>query len=88
MRPKAKWIGLAAAASLALLAAGCGDNPSVIVYEQGKYQGKPDTRPWESDQSPVSQPKPWAKGDKEAWEKGVRARTDAQNEYLRVTGGH
>lgn len=88
MKPAVKWIGWAAAASLALLLAGCGEDRQVIVYQQGKYQGKPDTRPWESEQSPVSLPGAWPKGNKEEWEKAVKARTGEQNEYLRVTGGH
>lgn len=87
MRPTVKWIALAAAAVLALLATGCGEDTTVIVYKQGKYQGKPDTRPWEAGQSATSQPNQWPKGDKEAWEKAVKARTVAQNEYARV-GGH
>jgi len=84
MKPAVKCIGLAAAASLALFGTGCGEKATVIVYKQGQYQGKPDTRPWESDQSPTSQPNPWQKGDKDSWEKTVKARTLGQNEYVRV----
>ncbi len=40
-------------AGVALLVAfglgACGEREQVIVYQQGKYQGKPDTRPWEND---------------------------------------
>lgn len=69
---------VAAAATLALGAAGCGEQAAVTVYKQGQYQGKPDTRPWDNDQF---------KGDKSAWERSVKARNLGQNEYVRITGG-
>ena len=69
---------VAAAATLALGAAGCGEQAAVTVYKQGQYQGKPDKQPWENDQF---------KGDKGAWEKSVKARNLGQNEYVRITGG-
>ena len=34
-----------------LALAGCGENPQVINYKQGTYQGKPDTPAWKD--------KPW-----------------------------
>ncbi|MFO1363920.1 MAG: hypothetical protein U1F45_15860 [Burkholderiales bacterium] len=65
--------GLAAAVALGL--AGCGENPQVTVYKQGKYQGKPDTKPWDSPE--------W--GGKQAdWERAVNNRTLSQNEYTRT----
>ncbi len=75
---------IAVAALLPLVAAGCGEKPTVTVYKQGKYQGKPDTQPWDSSQSPTSQPNQWQKGDKGAWEKALKARTLGQNEYERI----
>ena len=27
----------------------CGEKSQVVVYKQGKYQGKPDGRPWDND---------------------------------------
>ena len=69
---------LAAAVALPWVAAGCGEKSSVTVYKQGQYQGKPDKQPWDNNQF---------KGDKEAWEKAVKARNLGQNEYLRVAGG-
>ena len=53
---------------------GCGDRPTVI-YKQGKYQGKPDTQPWDNEQF---------KGDRVAWENAVRARAQGENEYNRA----
>jgi hypothetical protein len=60
---------------LPLLTAGCGEKSQVTVYKQGKYQGKPDNLPWDNNQF---------KNDKGSWEKSIRARNEAQNEYLRV----
>jgi hypothetical protein len=64
------------AAALALGAAGCGESPTVTVYKQGKYQGKPDTQPWDND---------LFKGDKLAWETAIKKRNEGQNEYSRGT---
>lgn len=63
----------------------CGERDQVTVYKQGRYQGKPDTKPWEND--PAANPYPgskWNKGDKASWESAVRTRSLAQNEYARV----
>ena len=66
----------AAIAAITVMTAGCGEKQGATVYKQGQYQGKPDTRPWESAQF---------KGDKTAWEKAVKARNGGQNEYTRAT---
>lgn len=55
--------------------AGCGEKPQVVVYKQGQYQGKADTRPWEAAAF---------KGDKAAWESAMRQRAQYQNEYQRT----
>lgn len=66
----------AIAAFVALVAlAACGEKPSVTVYKQGTYQGKPDNLPWQS--APFN-------GSKVEWEKAIRARNNKQNEYARV----
>lgn len=67
---------LAAAAVLALFAAGCGEKPTYTVYKQGQYRGKPDTQPWDNAQF---------KGDKLAWENAIKKRNEGQNEYSRAT---
>ena len=54
---------------------GCGERPQVVRYEQGKYQGKPDT--------PAFREAPFG-GDKQAWDNAMRARAQHQNEYLRI----
>lgn len=66
----------AVAVVVVLLAAGCGERPTVTEFKKGQYQGKPDTQPWSSAQF---------KGDHGAWEKSIKARTNNQNEYLRVS---
>jgi hypothetical protein len=63
----------AAAATLGLAA--CGENQQVTVYKQGKYQGKPDTKPWDSPE--------WG-GEKAKWEREINTRAMAQNEYARI----
>lgn len=63
------------AGAVLLLAAGCGESPTVTVYKQGQYQGKPDTRPWDG---------ATFNGDRTAWEKAIKARNEGQNEYSRV----
>jgi hypothetical protein len=69
---------IVAAASVLAGAAGCGEKPTVTVYRQGQYQGKPDMRPWDNDRF---------KGDRAAWESAVKRRNLDQNEYVRVSGG-
>ena len=71
----ARGWGTVALGALVLAASGCGERASVTVYKQGVYQGKPDTRPWDNEQFGR---------DRDAWIKAVRARTDGQNEYVRV----
>ena len=66
-------ISAALIASAAL--AGCGEKPTVTVYKQGKYQGKPDNVPWQGQQFNNNQVE---------WEKAIKARNIGQNEYVRV----
>ena len=69
---------LAAFAAVAALGlAACGENQQVTVYKQGKYQGKPDQKPWDS---------PEYGGDQAKWERAIEQRTQAQNEYVRIGG--
>jgi hypothetical protein len=69
-----KEIALAfAAGALTLMLAGCGDKP--VVYKQGQYQGKPDSKPWDNAQF---------KGNQVEWEKTIKVRNQGQNEYSRA----
>ena len=67
-----KLIVCLAACGWAFLAAGCGEKP--MVYKQGQYQGKPDSKPWDNDRF---------KGSQSEWEKAIVARNQGQNEYSR-----
>lgn len=67
--------GIALPALLALGLTGCSEQPQVTVYEQGRYQGKADTQPWDG---------PAFKGDKLAWEAALKNRARGQNEYNRA----
>ena len=69
------WVAPLAIMLAAGLAA-CGEKPDVTVYKQGHYQGKPDNVPWQS--------QPFNNNQAE-WEKAIKARNNAQNEYLRVS---
>ena len=72
-------------AGLALSAAGCGEADQVVVYKQGKYQGKPDGRPW--DNAPLAAEQrggKWSKGDRASWEEQIKKRQLAQHEDRRI----
>jgi hypothetical protein len=76
-------LALLLAAALALGA--CGEKEQVVVYKQGKYQGKPDNRSWDNE-SPVAELRggKWTKGDRTSWEESVKQRQLTQNEYQRI----
>jgi hypothetical protein len=65
---------IACAAALALGLAACGEQPQVVVYEQGRYQGKVDAAPWDG---------PPFNGERSAWEAALKNRARGQNEYTR-----
>lgn len=58
-----------------LFFAACGEKEQVVVYKQGKYQGKPDTPPYAA--APFN-------GNRQQWESAVDTRAQAQNEYVRL----
>jgi hypothetical protein len=77
-------IALAAVVALAGLA-GCGEREQVVVYHQGKYQGKPDTKPADNDPGgSLYTTSKWTKGDKAGWEAAIKSRNQNQNEYTRA----
>lgn len=59
------------------LLGGCGEYKQSVTYENGGYQGKRDTRPWDSEHF---------MHDSSVWKQMVNERTQRQNEYQR-TGG-
>jgi hypothetical protein len=80
-----KFIIAAAALIVAAGTSGCGEKDQVIVYHQGKYQGKADTKPWENDPgASLYTTSKWKAGDKIGWETALKARNQNQNEYSRA----
>jgi hypothetical protein len=76
---------LGAAIIAALFLAGCGESEQVVVYKQGKYQGKTDGLPW--DNSPLAAEQRggnWTKGDRGSWETQIKNRQLAQHEHKRI----
>ena len=70
---------------VALGLAGCGESEQVVVYKQGKYQGKPDSRAWEN--APLAAEQRggnWNKGDRASWEAQIKNRQLAQHEHKRI----
>ena len=63
--------------------AACGEPDQVVVYKQGKYQGKPDTRPWDNEPLALGSAK-WTKGDRASWETQIKARQMTQHEDKRI----
>jgi hypothetical protein len=63
--------------------AACGEPEQVVVYKQGKYQGKPDSLPWNSEPLAYESAK-WTKGDRASWETQIKARQLAQHEHKRI----
>lgn len=78
---------LASIMALALLAAlaGCGEREQVSEFKRGKYQGKPDTQPWNNAPA-VSELRggTWKTGDRTSWEESIKNRQLAQHEHKRI----
>ncbi len=73
------------AVAVAGLVSGCGEREQVTTYKQGKYQGKPDTKPWENDPGSARYTtSKWNRGDQASWEAALRSRSVAQNEYAKA----
>lgn len=85
MNSRKQLILAGTAVVLAMGLGACGEREQVIVYKQGKYQGKPDTKPWENGPgTSLYTTSKWNQGDKTSWESAVKARNLAQNEYNRA----
>ncbi len=69
----ARFVPALMLAALALVGMGCSDKP--MVYKQGQYQGKVDSKPWDNDQF---------KGNQVEWEKTVKTRNQGQDENTRT----
>ena len=70
-------------AAAAALAAGCSETPQDAPLTAGKYQGKPDTRPWEGEAQAFAGAE-FKRGDKASWEAALKSRSQAQDEYVRI----
>jgi len=65
--------------------AACGEAQQVVVYKQGKYQGKPDARSWDNEPLAVEfRGGKWTKGDRASWEEQIKNRQLAQHEHKRI----
>ena len=73
----------AVAVAIAAGLSACGESEQVVVYKQGKYQGKPDGRAWENDPLAYGSAK-WTKGDRASWENQIKTRANGQNEAKRI----
>ena len=85
MRTAAKLLLAGTVVLLAGLVSGCGERSQVVAYKSGKYQGKTDAKPWESDPgAALYTTSKWTGGDKTSWETAIRTRSQSQNEYNRT----
>jgi hypothetical protein len=64
--------------------AACGENDQVVVYKQGKYQGKQDARPWDNEPLALGGGGKWTKGDRASWETQIKTRQLTQHEDKRI----
>jgi hypothetical protein len=82
----ARTVVIAIVAAFGLVAlGGCGEKPQASSFKQGKYQGKPDTPPW--DNAPLAYTtnvNKWTKGDEKGWTDEIKTRNKFQNEYVRI----
>jgi hypothetical protein len=84
MRARKILVGIAACA-IALGVTACGEKEQIVVYKQGKYQGKPDTRPWDNESAaPELRGGKWTKGNRASWEEQIKARQLTQHEDKRI----
>lgn len=86
MKARLSTWSLVAAIAASLGLSGCMEvEQTASVYQHGKYQGKPDSLPWDS--APLAHDSAkWTKGDKASWESQLKLRARGQNEYVRI--GH
>jgi hypothetical protein len=79
-RPHSNRRGASRDPGLALAA--CAERDQVAEFKKGKYQGKPDTPPW--DNAPLAYGGKWTKGDRASWENQIKTRQLGQNEDVRI----
>lgn len=74
MSTRGVTIALACVVGAFVLSA-CGERPQVVQYKQGRYQGKPDTPPYQG--APFN-------GNRQQWDDAIHTRQQNQNEYKRT----
>lgn len=82
-----RFAGALAATALASVLVGCGEQKQLgqaTTYKQGKYQGKPDARPFDAAPGAYSSGAQWTAGDKTSWEAAIKQRQQGQNEYAKA----
>ena len=87
MRGLMRFAGVLAGAVLVSVLVGCGEQKQLgqaTTYKQGKYQGKPDARPFDAAPGAYSGGAQWNAGDKASWEAVIKQRQQGQNEYAKA----
>lgn len=74
MRLLVAWVTVLTAGVLL----GCGEPSQNVVYEGGRYAGKPDSPAWQGAAF---------NGSREEWEVEIKKRGQLQSEYTRLKGG-
>ena len=75
---------LAAVAAAAIVLPGCMEvEQTATPSRQGKYQGKPYSKPWENTPLAYESAK-WSKGDRTSWEEQITKRQLGQHEDRRI----
>ena len=87
MRGLKRFAGVLAGAALVSVLGGCGEQKQLgqaTTYKQGKYQGKPDARPFDAAPGVYAAGAQWTAGDKASWEAVIKQRQQGQNEYAKA----
>jgi hypothetical protein len=82
MKQVLTFIALALLGSIGLTA--CGELDQSVSYKDGKFRGKHDNPPWDS-QAPSYTTGEWTKGDQYSWDRQMKARSEGQNENTRIS---
>ena len=81
-----RGVGVAVALVAALGLAGCMEvEQTATAQKSGKYQGKPDTQPWNNEPLAYGSNMPrWSRGDRTSWETQIKNRNLVQHEDKRI----
>jgi outer membrane biogenesis lipoprotein LolB len=75
-------------AGVALLLLGCGERPQTQNQAQTRQEQRQQagTEAWSAGSSSGFKAAGWTPGDQASWERHMRARSQNQNEYVRIQG--